>query len=231
MPFKRLSKFLFALSAAVVLTATSAGAHSGHTFNYSVSSTATNAYANTTSAITFGAYEATDMTIDLEAGMKLAHDDQHGTEVTPNPNDEEEIGTGTAYASWIFYLCGNQTVNLTITWEEDMAGAPVGAVAHYVMRNSIGFDTDIWVIEENDATDDYKMTMNLDETRTCSTQPSNANASISTHGTTASGGHPYQNPSSNGCYTVTASFNDTATPSVNHTGSDDQPIGSGTCPG
>lgn len=226
---KRLTKFLFALCGAVLLTTTSAGAHlNSHTVSYSVSNSNTNAYADTTSSITFGAFEANTITIDLEAGMKLAHDDQFGSEVTPNPNDEEEIGTGTAHASWsLFGACSTSTQGLTITWEESMTGAPAGAVAHYEMRNALGFTTHIWAIEENDATDDYYLYMDLDESRTCSTQPTNASATINTSGTTASGGHSSQNPSTAGCYTVTTTFTDTS--GGNHSGSDNEPIGGGTC--
>jgi hypothetical protein len=225
---KRLIKFLFALCGAVLLTTTSAAAHTGHSVTYTVSNSNTNAYPDTTSSITFGAHEANTITIDLEAGMKLAHDDQFGSEVTPNPNDEEEIGTGSALANWQFFgFCSQSTQNLTITWEETMTGAPSGAVAHYVMTNALGFDTDIWAIEQNDANDDYKLTMDLDESRTCSTQPTTASATINTTGTTASGGHSSQNPSSAGCYTVTTTFTDTS--GTNHSGEATVSIGGASC--
>lgn len=209
MPFKKLSRFLFAMGGALVLTATSAGAHSGHTTSFTLSDSSVDAYADGTSALTYGAYEADDMVIDFEAGMRFAHDDQFGSEVTPNPNDEEQVGEITATAAFVFSLCRSASLTLTASWEEDMTGAPNGAVAHYQLDSSLG-TVEVWVIEENDANDDYRLEMDLDETWTCSSQPSTANASTTTYGTTASGGHPGRNPATAGCYDVVTTFNDTS---------------------
>lgn len=224
-----------ALAAALLLTADAAGAHTGHSATFSASPTTANAYASTSSSITFGAFEADTMEIDLEAGMKLAHDDQHGTEVTPNPNDEETIGSGTAYANWLIgFFCSKGDQTLTVTWEEDMTGAPTSTtaggtvVAHYQMANSIGFTENIWVVEQSDANDDYKMWVDLNQSFTCATQPTNASASISTNGTTASGGHPYQNPGTAGCYTVTTRFWDVS--GTQHSGDASQALAGGSCP-
>lgn len=207
MRFKHLTKLLFAVVGIVMLTANGAGAHSGHTVTFSSSSYALNANANVTSGVTFGSVEVESMVIDLPAGVKLAHDDNKGNELASNPDDEAQIGSGTAKASWSFLFCGVGTVNLTVSFEEDMTGAPAGAVAHYqVVAASVG-TYDVWAIEENDANDDYKLTTTLNPLWTCSSasQPSDANMSLTINGT-ATGGVVQQNPSSTGCYTSTVTF-------------------------
>lgn len=218
MRFNRLSKVLFATGGALMLMTNGAGAHSGHTVTFSSSSYALNANANITSGVTFGSVEVDTMTIDVPAGIKLAHDDQFGNELASNPDDEAQIGTGTAKASWTFLLCGVSTVNLTASFEEDMTGAPAGAVAHYqVVAASVG-TYDVWAIEQNDAADDYKLTIDLDQLWTCSSasQPSDANVSLTINGT-ATGGVVSQNPSATGCYTTNVSFVEVG--GTNHSGS------------
>lgn len=207
MRFTRLGRFLFATISAVLLMASSAEAHSGHTVTFSASSYALNANATTTSTTTFGSVEVDTMETDLPAGMKLAHADTKGNELASNPNDDAQIGSGTAKASWSFLFCGVGTVNLTVYFEEDMTGAPANAVAHYrIVAASVG-TYDAWAIEQNDATDDYKLTVDLNQIWTCSSasQPSDANVSLTINGT-ATGGIVQQNPSSTGCYTVTVNF-------------------------
>ena len=225
MACKRLSKFLFALFGAVMLTASSADAHSGHASSFTLSDYSVNAYANVTSSSTSGPYEITDTTIDLEAGVRLAHGD--GTsEITP-PADEEQIGTGTVKARWVFFFCAASTLNATATWETDMTGAPAGAVGHIELAVSVG-TSDLWIIEENDATDDYKLYSDLDDSLTCANPPSDSGSSLTMNGTTASGGHPYRNPAASGCYTGTSTSHDTA--GGTHTASTDVAIGTGPCP-
>lgn len=207
MRFKRLTKLLFATVGVLLLTADGASAHSGHTVTFSSSTYALNANATITSGVTFGSVEVDTMTIDIPAGIKLAHDDQHGNELASNPDDEANLGSGTAKASWSFLFCGVTTVNLSVSFEEDMTGAPAGAVAHYqVVAASVG-TYDVWAIEENDANDDYKLTIDLDQLWTCSSssQPSDANVSLTINGT-ATGGVVSQNPSATGCYTSTVTF-------------------------
>ena len=227
MRFNRLSKLLLATAGAVALTASPAYAHSGHTFSFTASSYALNANANTTSSLTIGAYEGASMEIDMEAGMKLAHDDQFGNELASNPNDGDQIGTGTATANWVFTLCAKATVNLTMYWDEDMTGAPAGAVAHYrVVAASVGtYHT--YAIEQNDANDDYKLVTTLNPTWTCSTQPSDAGVTTSINGT-ATGGVVAQNPSAADCKVVTATVVDVG--GTSHTGTDSKAYGSSTCP-
>lgn len=207
MRFNRLSKFLFATGGAVLLMASSAGAHSGHTATFSASSYALNANANYTSSVTFGSVEVDSMTIDLSPGIKLAHDDNFGNELASNPDDEAQIGSGTAKASWSFLFCGVSTVNITVSFEEDMTGAPAGAVAHY-QAVAAGVGTyDIWAIEQNDASDNYKLTLDLNQIWTCSSasQPADANVSLTINGN-ATGGVVSQNPSATGCYGAKTTF-------------------------
>jgi hypothetical protein len=231
MRLTRLCKTTLAVFGALLLTASEAGAHSGHTVSYSTTSTALNANANTRSTLIFGQAEATSMETDLPAGVKLAHDDQFGNELSSNPNDEEQVGTGSAKAAWwLGFFCSTSTQGLTATWEEDMTGAPAGAVAHYTVTNAIGFDTEVYAIEQDDATDDYKLVIDLDEGRTCSSasQPTDAQATITTYGLTAGGREVSRNPSVSGCYSVTATFIEVG--GTVHSGGDSQAYGTGTCP-
>jgi hypothetical protein len=207
MRFKRLTKLLFATASVLFLTADGAHGHAGHTVTFSSSSYALNANANITSGVTFGAVEVDTLTIDVPAGIKLAHDDQFGNELASNPDDEASIGSGTAKASWSFLFCGVGTVNLSASFEEDMTGAPANAVAHYqIVAASVG-TYDVWAIEENDANDDYKLTVDLNQIWTCSSasQPSDANTQLTINGT-ATGGVVAQNPSATGCYSSTVTF-------------------------
>lgn len=226
MAFKRLTKLLFALIGAVLLTTTNAGAHTGHTSSFTLSDYSVDAYANVSSSVTTGAFEITETTIDLEAGVRFAHGD--GTsEITPTPADEEEIGSGTVKARWVFFFCAASTLNATATWETDMTGAPAGAVGHIVLEVSVG-TSDLWIIEEDDATDDYKLYSDLDDSLTCANPPSDSGTSLSLTGTTASGGHPYRNPATSGCYSGTSTFKDTS--NNTHTSYSEVAIGSGSCP-
>jgi hypothetical protein len=232
MRFNRLFTTLFALSGAVLLMATPAGANSGHAFTFTASSYALNANANYTSTLTIGPHEVDHMSIDLEAGFKLAHDDQFGNELSSNPNDEESIGSGSAKASWWEFLqCDTHTKTLAVSWEESMTGAPAGAVAHYQVTASI--DTyDVWAIEEDDATNDYRLDVDLDETWTCSSanQPNDASIDLTIQGTTAGGRKVSENPGTSGCYTVTAEFTEVVTPPASHSGTDSKAFGTGSCP-
>ena len=228
MPFKRLSKFLFATAGAVALTAMPAQAHlNSHTFTFTASSYALNANANFTSATTVGAFEMDTLEIDMEAGLKLAHDDNKGNELASNPNDGDQIGTGTARAAFVFSFCSTVNVGLTVYFDESMTGAPAGAVAHYrVVAASVG-TYHVWAIEQNDGSDDYKLTTDLDQAWTCSTQPADASISLTINGT-ATGGVVSQNPSVADCKVVTSTFVDVG--GTSHSGSDSKAFGASTCP-
>lgn len=217
--FKRLSKAVLAGTGALLLTATSAGAHTGHSLTYSNNGVANSSTGTGSSTFVYGAYEPTSYESDLPAGLRIAHADTKGNELASNPNDEEEIGTGTAKANWnLFFGCSISTQNLTVTWEEDFTGSPsASAVAHFVVTNAIGFDTHVWVIEQNDSTNDYKLVADLDEGRTCATQPSDTSSNLTTYGTTSGGRIVMQNPPA-GTYTFTTTFIDVA--GGTHSGSD-----------
>lgn len=205
MRLKRLSKLLFATGGALMLVAGPAGAHSGHTVTFTATDYTLDANAGFTSSIVFGANEVDTMEVDLPAGVKLAHDDQHGNELASNPNDDAWIGSGSAKAAFVFSLCGTTTVGLDVYFEEDMTGAPANAVAHYrIVASSVGTYHG-WAIEQNDSTNDYKITIDLDQTWTCSSQPADANSSL-TINASGTGGVVSQNPSASGCYTSTANF-------------------------
>lgn len=218
--FKRLSKAVLAGTGVVLLTATSAGAHlSSHSLTYSNNGIANSSAGTGSSTFVYGAFEPNSYESDLPAGLRIAHADTKGNELASNPNDEEQIGTGSAKANYDipFFGCSVSTQSLTVTWEEDFTGAPANAVAHFVVTNAIGFDTHVWVIEQNDANNDYKLVADLDENRTCSTQPVDTQSNLTTYGTTSGGRLVMQNPPA-GTYTFTTTFIDMA--GVSHSGSD-----------
>jgi len=216
------------IAGAVLLMAMPAGAHSGHTSSFSVTNANTNAYPNFSYSQTFGANEPTTVVIEFEAGWKFAHAPGYGSEITPTPTAGEQIGSGSYTAAWTLFFCATSTSNLTIYWDTSMTGAPMGAVAHWRIEMATGVTAPIWVIEQNDATDDYKLVIPWPYGATCSTQPANHGFSMTVNGTTASGGHPFQNPSASGCYDVNGSHVDTAL--VNHAGATHTvAVGGATC--
>lgn len=83
MRFTRLSKLLFAVAACVSLTASSAGAHTGHSTSFTMSDSSAGAYSAITTTFEFGSYEPDDMTLDFGPGWRLAHASGHNSEVTP----------------------------------------------------------------------------------------------------------------------------------------------------
>ena len=217
---RRLSRLVFAVVGAVALTASPAYAHSGHQTSFTATSYALNANANYTVSFVLGANEADTAEIDFEAGIKFAHDDQYGNELFTNPNDGDKIGSGQATAAWVFALCLTATVNIDIYFDEDMTGAPVGAVAHWRAVAATVGTYNTWVIEQNDANDDYKLVSDLDASLTCSTQPSSTGFTV-TFGAV-------QNPGASDCKVVTVTVIDTN--GVAHTGTDSKPFGTATCP-
>jgi len=231
MRFSRLVKVGFALAGAVMLTAPSASAHNSHTTTFTVANNATNAYSNTTSSIIFGAYEMASAEIDPDAGVKIAH--ASGSEVTPAPNNGDLVGEGTATAKWTWFFCASSTQDLDAYWDTDLSAAPSGigtVVSHIRLVNAIGFTTHVWVVEENDAADDYKMviTDGPDE-HTCSSQ-TNASSNLTTYGSVPGSNparHPGQNPSTSGCYAAPFSFTDPSGGS--HSGTASAAIGTGSC--
>ena len=224
MRFTRLARSAAVIAVALVLTASPAEAHSGHATSFTSTSYALNANANWTATFTIGPYEPSSILIDFEAGMRFAHDDQYGNELASNPGDDTVIGNGSFTAAYFF--CVSSTQNATVYWEEDMTSAPGGAVAHYrVVVAGVG-TYQAWLIEENDANDDYKLSIPLNPDWTCAIEPNNTGFSLALLG--YAGGVVTQNPNASDCKVVTVTVTDTA--GGVHTGSDSKPFGTATCP-
>jgi hypothetical protein len=208
-----------ALAGSLLLLSQSAHAHHG-SISWSVSPNGTNAYGNISSTTQYGADEPLTGITELPTGWLIAHQvSSPASPITPIPNDEEEVGNGTAWALWWHTFCSQDDLNMTITWESDMTGAPsVGAgktvVAHLTTTAAGIFNTDTWVIRNG--TNDYDLyTPNY---------PTSAICSSTTDGLTTlfidaelpSGRRVAQNPSTTGnAYLLTTTYTDTT--DVNHT--------------
>jgi len=219
--FKRRFRFAIAILGAVALTASPAYGHvNSHTATFTASTYALNALAAWTVSFGLGGSEPADGEIDFEAGMKFAHDDQYGNELSFNPNDDDLIGSGTVRGAWVATLCLTTQMSMDIYFEEDMTGAPAGAVAHWrAVLATIG-TYHVWVMEQSDANDDYKLIADLDSTWTCSNQPGDSGFSVTFTG--------MQNPSVSDCKVVTVTVVDVA--GTVHSGSDSKAFGTATCP-
>lgn len=132
----RFVKALFAIGAAPILTATSAGAHGGHAGSFTLSDHSVGAYPDTTATFTFGSDQPDELIVDFGPGWRLAHDDGHASEVTPNPQDEERVGSVSLTGNFVFSLCRVTTLTLDASWEEDMTGAPAGPL-HVVAHDTL----------------------------------------------------------------------------------------------
>jgi len=213
---RRSPRLVAALAGALVLTATSAGAHTGHWSSVTASTTGTNTYPDLSPQFTFGTPPPSVTSFDFAAGWKFAHAPTKGTEISPTPSNGEVIGSGAEYGSFTRLFCGIATQAATVFWEASMTGAPAGAVAHWRLHNVLDFDSHIWVIEQNDATDDYRLDVYHPTAQRCSSQPAGAYVDLDVSGVSGSGGRLNQTPSTAGCYPVTTWFYDTS--GVRHDG-------------
>ena len=203
-----------ALAGSLLLLSQSAHAHHG-SITWSVSPNGTNAYGDITSTTQYGADEPDTSLTQLPTNWLIAHQvSSPASPITPVPNDEEQVGTGTATAKWWHTFCSQANLNMTITWESDMTGAPANAVAHLTTTAAGIFNTDTWVIRNG--TNDYDLSTPQ--------MPSSANCSSTTDGLTTllidaelpSGRRVAQNPSTTGTtYLLTTTYTDTT--SVTHT--------------
>lgn len=212
----RLARIAPTVIGAVALAASPASAHSGHTTTLALSTASTSAYPDLTLGFVFGPHEAADVGIEFEEGWNLAP--------SPSPNDGETIGSVAVTAAWTLTLCATATQNFTLSFEDDMTGAPASAVAHWRMTGTFT-STDLWVVDNGAG--GYSLTIPWVSSQTCTSQPSNSAFTMTLDDATASGGRVLQNPSSSGCYSVTVTAVDTA--STSHSGSASAAIGTGSC--
>lgn len=197
-----------ALVAGLLLLSQSAYANHG-SISWSVSPNGTNGYGDITSTTQYGADEPATGITQLPTNWLIAHQvSSPASPITPVPNDEEQVGTGTATARWWHLFCGTGNVNMTITWESDMTGAPANAVAHLTTTASGIFNTDTWVIRNG--TNDYDLsTPNYPTSAICSSTTDGL-TTLSIDAELSSGRRVAQNPSTTGTtYRLTTTYTDT----------------------
>ena len=196
-----------ALAGGLLLLSQSAYANHG-SITWSVSPSTTNAYGDISSTTQYGADEPATGITQLATNWLIAHQvSSPASPITPIPNDEEQVGTGTATARCWHLFCGTGNVNMTITWESDMTGAPANAVAHLTTTASGIFNTDTWVIRNG--TNDYDLsTPNYPTSAICSSTTDGL-TTMTLNGSTGNGNKVAQNPSTAGDYTGTGSYTDT----------------------
>jgi hypothetical protein len=132
-----------ALAGALLLTSQTAQANHA-TFTFNATPDDPGVYADITSTIGFGADEASSMEIQVPTGWLIAQ--QTGTSpITPIPDDEEVIGSGTATALWLHTFCDrNRDLSLTVTWEATIdSGAPAGTVGQATVTATNIFNTQV----------------------------------------------------------------------------------------
>ncbi len=206
-------KAVLAMGGALLMLASSAHANHG-TITWSVSPNGTNQYGDITSTTQYGPDEPLTGVTQLPTNWLIAHQvSSPATPITPIPNDEEQVGTGTATARWWHLGCGTGNVNMTITWESDMTGAPANAVAR-LTTTAVGlFNTDTWVIRNG--TNDYDLsTPNYPTAAICSSTTDGL-TTLNIDAELASGRRVAQNPSTAGTYLLTTTYTDTT--NVSHT--------------
>lgn len=199
---------VLALSGAMLLLSQSAHANHG-SITWSVSPSTTNAYGDISSTTQYGADEPATGITQLPTGWLIAHQvSSPASPITPIPNDEEQVGTGTAWALWIHTFCTQDDLNMTVTWESDMTGAPTNAVARLTTTASGIFNTDTWVIRNG--TNDYDLsTPNYPTTAVCSSTTDGL-TTLSIDAELPSGRRVAQNPSTTGStYKLTMTYTDT----------------------
>ena len=203
-----------ALAGALLLTGQAAHANHG-SISWSVSPSTANSYGDITSTTQYGADEPSTGITQLPTGWLIAHQvSSPATPISPIPNDEEQVGSGTATAKWWHTFCSQANLNMTITWESDMTGAPANAVAHLTTTAAGIFNTDTWVIRNG--TNDYDLsTPNYPTSAICSSTTDGL-TTLNIDAELASGRRVSQNPSTTGStYLLTTTYTDTT--SVNHT--------------
>lgn len=197
-------KGLLAFLGAFMLLTDTAGANHV-TFDFTLSNYSTSAYANSTSTITFGSVEAASMTIELPDGWDVAQ--ETGTSpITPTPQDEENIGSGTATARWEPFCGSSSNLSLTVTWEDNMTGAPAGAVAHYTVTAGGLFSTEAWLIRHGAGNYDISVP-NMPDEWVCSSTTNGA-MTLTVKGQTTDGDKVSRNPSTTGVKQATVKYTD-----------------------
>lgn len=200
-------KALFAFVGALMLMTQAASAH--HVvFDFTLSSYATNAYADSTSYIYFGANRAASMEIQLPDGWRVAHADATTSPFTP-PNNGENVGNGTATARWQPFGCNAAETDrsLTATWDSTPSGGPAGTVAQVTITAGSLFSTQAYVVLN--AGGDYDIEVpDMPDTFVCSSTTAGA-MTLTLKGSISTSRKMAQNPSTTGVKTANVSYVDT----------------------
>lgn len=202
-------KALFAFLGAFLMLAQAAGA--SHDMQYSVtqSSYATNAYPDITGYTYYGANTPASSESDIPSGYRVAQHTGTGApwSSSSNPSDEEQVGTGTAWARWEPF-CFESSLSLTIKWETSIPGtAPSGTVSMVTIEAAGGlFTTEAFIVKQG--TDDYKIVVpDMPDDSVCSNTTGGLQQLV-IWGDTADGSLVVQNPATTGSYTWSTSYTD-----------------------
>lgn len=199
------------LGAFLMLTQ-AAGAH--HDLQYSVTQSDYNdgAYSNFTGYTYYGANTPATSTTDLPSGYKVAHKDSATSPITPVPNDEDVVGSGTARARWQPFCGPESNLSTTVKWETTWpATVPSGTVAMVTIEAAGGlFTTEAFIVKQG--TNDYKVQVpTMPSSSVCSSTTAGSNT-LTLNGT-VSGSSParrvVQNPATAGTYTFSTNYTDT----------------------
>jgi hypothetical protein len=205
-------KAVLALSGSLLLLAQSAGAHHDMQYDVTQSNYQKDAYSDFTGYSYYGDKTPASSETDLPAGYDVAHKSSATSPITPVPNDEDVVGSGTARARWQPFCAPESNLNTTVKWENTWASpTPDGTVAMVTVEAAGGlFTTNAFIVKQADH--DYKVVVpTMPSSSVCSNTTAGSNT-LTLLGTVA-GSSParrvVQNPNTAGTYTFNTSYVDT----------------------
>ena len=214
-------KAVLALSGSMLLLAQSAGAHTDLLYDVTQSNYQKDAYSNFSGYTYYADHTPASSETDLPAGYDVAHTSSATSPITPVPNDEDVVGSGTAHARWWHLFCGEGDLNTTVKWESTWATpTPTGTVAMVTVEAAGGiFSTNAFIVKQADH--DYKVVVPTMPSSSVCSSTTNGSNTLTLLGTVA-GSSParrvVQNPATAGSYTFNTSYVDTS--GGNHSDSD-----------
>lgn len=198
---------LSACVGALLIAAPTADANHA-TFTFNATPDTTNSYADTTSFSDFDSDEPETMEIQVPTGWLIAHQvASPATPISPVPDDEEVIGSGTATALWVHTLCDrNRDLALSVTWEATIdAGAPANTVAQVTITATNIFNTQAYIVRN--AAEDYDIEIPDMPDASC-TSTTDGLVTLLIDGETADGDKVARNPSTTGNKQATMIYTD-----------------------
>lgn len=198
---------------AFLLVVQAATAGHGAMCSVSQSTYVVDAYPDVTMSTNVGSQWPATFDVDVPAGYDIAHASAATSPITPVPDDEDVVGSGTATAKWLHLFCATGNVNLTLTWETTwVSPTPSGAVAMIEMGALGGlFNSYVFVVKQGEH--DYLLSVpNLPSSTVCSST-TNGSLQLTIDGSVP-GSSParrvIQNPATPGDYTWVFSYTDTS---------------------